>query len=290
MHYKFFTPGNDEGFALLDRVVGWAAKYHLYVVLDMHCAPGGQTGANIDDSWGYPWLYDSEESQAAAVAVWKRIAEHYRDNPTVLGYDLLNEPIPHFPALQKYNSKLEPVYKKLTAAIRTLDKNHVIILGGAQWDSNFDVFGTPFDSNVMYTFHKYWTAPTEDVIQPYLDFRNKYNVPIWLGESGENNDAWVHDFVQVLEKDQVGWAFWPYKKMSATSSFVTWQKPVNWDEIVAFGKMKEGMGDTEKRIAARPSREQIQAAFQSLLQNIRLAHCQTNAGYLRALNLTVPGN
>jgi hypothetical protein len=94
----------------------------------------------------------------------------------------------------------------------------------------------------------------------------------------------------VLEKDQVGWAFWPYKKMSATSSFVTWQKPVNWDEIVAFGKMKEGIGDTEKRIAARPSREQIQAAFQSLLQNIRLAHCQTNAGYLRALNLTVPGN
>jgi aryl-phospho-beta-D-glucosidase BglC (GH1 family) len=288
MHYKFFTPGNDEGFALLDRVVGWAEKYHLYVVLDMHCAPGGQTGANIDDSWGYPWLYDSEESQATAVAVWKRIAEHYRDNPTVLGYDLLNEPIPHFPALQKYNSKLEPVFKKLTAAIRTVDKNHVIILGGAQWDSNFDVFGAPFDSNVMYTFHKYWTAPTEDVIQSYIDFRNKYNVPIWLGESGENNDAWVHDFVQVLEKDQIGWAFWPYKKMNAASSFVTWQKPAYWDEIVAFGKMKEGMGDTEKRIAARPSQEHIQAAFQSLLENIRLAHCQTNPGYLRALNLTVP--
>ena len=42
LHYKFFTPGNEEGFALLDRVVGWAAKYHLYVILDMHCAPGGQ--------------------------------------------------------------------------------------------------------------------------------------------------------------------------------------------------------------------------------------------------------
>jgi endoglucanase len=281
MHYKFFTPGNDEGFVLLDRVVGWAAKYHLYVILDMHCAPGGQTGANIDDSWGYPWLYDS---------VWERIAEHYRDNPTVLGYDLLNEPIPHFKELQKYNSKLEPVYKKLTAAIRIVDKNHVIILGGAQWDSNFDVFGPPFDSNLVYTFHKYWTAPTEDVIQSNLDFRNKYNVPIWLGESGENTDVWVHDFVQVMEKDQIGWAFWPYKKMTATSSFVTWQKPAYWDEIVAFGKMKEGMGDTEKRIAARPSQEHIQAAFQSLLENIRLAHCTTNAGYMHALNLTAPSN
>jgi hypothetical protein len=50
------------------------------------------------------------------------------------------------------------------------------------------------------------------------------------------------------------------------------------------------MGDTEKRIAARPSQEHIHAAFQSLLVNIRLAKCQTNAGYLRALNLTVPSN
>jgi len=290
MHYKFFLPGNDEGFALLDRVVGWAAKYHLYVILDLHCAPGGQTGANIDDSWGYPWLYESESSQAMTVAVWKRIAEHYRDNPAVLGYDLLNEPIPHFPALQKYNSQLEPIYKKLTAAIRTVDKNHVIILGGAQWDSNFAVFGAPFDSNVMYTFHKYWTAPTEEVIQSYLDYRNRYNVPIWLGESGENTDAWIHDFVQVLEKDQIGWAFWPYKKMNSASSFVTWQKPAYWDEIIAFGKMQENTGDTEKRIAARPSLEHSRAAFRSLLDNIRLAHCQTNAGYIKALNLAVPPN
>jgi len=287
-HYKFFAPGNEEGFALLDRVVGWAEKYHLYVVLDMHCAPGGQTGANIDDSWGYPWLYESEASQAMTVAIWKRIAEHYRDNPAVLGYDLLNEPIPHFPVLQKYNSLLEPIYKRITAAIRTVDTNHLIILGGAQWDSNFAVFGAPFDSNLMYTFHKYWTAPTEDVIQSYLDFRNRYNVPIWLGESGENTDAWIHNFVQVLEKDEIGWAFWPYKKMNSPSSFVTWQKPAYWDEIVAYGKMTGNTSDTEKRIAARPSLEHTRATFQSLLENIRLAHCQTNAGYLQALNLTVP--
>ena len=288
LHFKFFTPGNEEGFALLDRVIGWAQKYHLYVILDLRCAPGGQTGANIDDSWGYPWLYESEASQAMTVAVWKRIAAHYCNNPTVLGYDLLNEPIPQFPALQKYNSQLERLYKQITASIRTVDTNHLIILGGAQWDTNFAVFGAPFDPNLMYTFHKYWTAPTEDVIQPYLDFRNRYNVPIWLGESGENSDAWIHDFVQVLEKDEIGWAFWPYKKMSSASSFVTWQKPAYWDEIVAFGKMKENMGDTEKRIAARPSQEHTRAAFQSLLENIRLAHCKTNTGFLRALNLTVP--
>src|SRR6202795_3200386 len=77
LHYKFFMPGNEEGFTLVDRVVGLARKYHIYVILDLHCAPGGQTGANIDDSWGYPWLYESEASQAMTVVVWKRIAGHY---------------------------------------------------------------------------------------------------------------------------------------------------------------------------------------------------------------------
>ncbi len=288
LHYKFFVPGNDEGFARLDRVIGWAHKYGLYVVLDLHCAPGGQTGTNIDDSYGYPWLYESAEDQALTISIWKRIAEHYRDDPTVLGYDLLNEPIPHYPQLQRYNSDLEPLYKKITASIREVDSHHVIILGGAQWDSNFNVFGPPFDRNVMYTFHKYWVPPTQESIQPYLDFRDRYNVPVWLGESGENNDTWVHTFVGVLETNQVGWAFWPYKKMEQASAFVAWPKPVYWDEIVAFAKMRQSTGDAEKKIAVRPSLEHSRAALQDLLQKILLRNCRVNSGYIEALGLKVP--
>jgi endoglucanase len=55
---------------------------------------GGQTGANIDDSWGYPWLYESAKDQELICGVWTNIAQRYRDNPIVIGYDLLNEPIP----------------------------------------------------------------------------------------------------------------------------------------------------------------------------------------------------
>ncbi len=98
-------------------------------------------------------------------------------HPTVLGYDLLNEPIPHFPQIQQYNKDLEPVYKRVTAAIRQVDSHHVIILGGAQWDSNFDVFGPPFDKNVMYTFHKYWTPPTEAVIKSLSRLPRKIQRP-----------------------------------------------------------------------------------------------------------------
>jgi aryl-phospho-beta-D-glucosidase BglC (GH1 family) len=287
-HYKLFLAGNEEGLARLDKVIGWAHKYGLYVILDMHCAPGGQTGTNIDDSWGYPWLYESAEDQQLTIDIWKRIAAHYHDNPTVLGYDLLNEPIPHFPQLHKYNAALEPLYKRITAAVRQVDKNHVVIFGGAQWDSNFDVFGPPFDKNAMYTFHKYWTDPTEDVIKPYLDYQARYNVPLWLGESGENTDEWVRKFTAVIEKDEISWSYWPYKKMDATSSFVAWEKPLYWNEVVAFAKTRTGTGNAEKQIAARPSLEHSRAALDDLLVKIQLRHCRANSGYLGALGLKTP--
>ena len=285
IHYKFFESDNAEGFRLMDRLVQWARKDSIYVIIDMHCAPGGQTGTNIDDSYGYPWLYSDSEAQEQTIAVWRRIARHYANEPAVLGYDLLNEPIPHFPKLQRYNSQLEPLYRRMVAAVRQVDRNHVVILGGAQWDSNFKVFGPPFDSNAMYTFHKYWTAPDASVIREYLDFRDKYHVPIWLGESGENKDEWIAAFVRTLEANHVGWCFWPYKKMDATSSVVTFDRPENWDEVVKLAAMAPGTGNAEKRIAARPSPEGAQKIFDDLLRKSQFSNEHVNAGYVQALGL-----
>ena len=110
IHWKFFDTDNSEGFRLLDRLVQWARKDHIYVIIDLHCAPSGQTGTNIDDSHGYPWLYLSPKAQEHTIALWRRIAAHYSKEPMVLGYDLLNEPIPHFPQVQRFNSDLEPLY------------------------------------------------------------------------------------------------------------------------------------------------------------------------------------
>lgn len=285
LHWKFFTSDDAEGFRLLDRLLVWARKDHIYVILDMHCAPGGQTGANIDDSWNYPWLYTSPEAQEQTVAIWRRIAARYAKNPTVLGYDLLNEPIPHYPRDQQFNKDLEPVYRKIAAAIRQVDRNHVLILGGAQWDSNFKVFGPPFDTNTMYTFHKYWTATDTSVIQDYLDFRDRYHVPIWLGESGENKDDWIAAFTKTLEANQIGWAFWPYKKMDATSCVVTFDRPAHWDEMVAFAKLPQGTGNSEKLVAARPPQQDIDEAFADLLQQVQYAKGRVNPGYVQALGL-----
>jgi aryl-phospho-beta-D-glucosidase BglC (GH1 family) len=285
IHYKFFASDDAEGFALLDRAAEWAREAGLYVVIDMHCAPGGQTGANIDDSWGYPWIYDDPQARQLAITTWKRIAAHYRDSETVLGYDLLNEPIPHFPELKKYNSQLEPLYRRMVAAIREVDTNHVVILGGAQWDTNFGVFGPPFDANVMYTFHKYWMKPEQSEIQQYVGFRDKYHVPIWMSESGENTDEWITQFRELLDKNEIGWAFWPYKKMDSPRSVASFARPLYWDDIVAYGQLPGGTGDTEKRIAKRPPQEHINAAFAELLDNIQFSKCRINQGYVKALGL-----
>jgi endoglucanase len=284
LHYKFFLPGGG-GFEILDPALDWCKRAGVWVILDMHCAPGGQTGANIDDSWGYPWLYESLQDQELICKVWRGIAQRYRDTPTVIGYDLLNEPIPHFPRLRKYNERLEPLYRHIAKAIREVDPDHAIFLEAAQWDTNFKVFGPPFDANVVYEFHKYWMPPVQSAIQEYIDYRDRYNVPIWLGESGENTDQWIQQFKNLLERNDIGWCFWPYKKMEKTSCMVSIPKPIYWDEIIAFAKTPTGTGNAEKLIAARPSLEHSRRSLDDLLEKVRLDSCRRNAGYFQALGL-----
>ncbi len=285
LHYSFFESDDAEGFRLLDRLIAWSRAEGLYVVLDLHAAPGGQTGTNIDDSAGYPWLFQSPQEQEHLTAIWRRLAARYRDEPAVLGYDLLNEPIPPFPKLRPLNSSLEPLYKKVSDEIRKVDAHHILFLGGAQWDGNFAVFGKPFDTNVVYTFHKYWTLPDESVLRPYIDFRARYDVPIWMGESGENNDEWIAQFVKALEKNNIGWAFWPYKKMEKSSAVVSILPPADWGKVVEFAKLPRGTAHAEERLKARPEQEMIVRTFAELLEGLRLQRCRVNEGYLRALGM-----
>jgi endoglucanase len=277
------TKLEGEGYRLLDNVVAWCKKEDLYVILDMHGAPGGQTGDNIDDSWGYPFLFESAESQDLTVNIWRKIAARYRNEPTVIGYDLLNEPIAHYFDIANLNPKLEPLYRKIVAGIREVDRNHLIFLGGAQWDNNFKVFGPPFDDKLVYTFHKYWMEVNKGAIQEYLDFRDKYNVPLWMGESGENTDEWIAAYRTLLEQNDIGWCFWPYKKLDATSCVVSINKPADWDTIVEFANSPRITFEEVRKL--RPPKEKVQKALGDYLERIKFANCRINNGYLKALGL-----
>ncbi|HJQ34896.1 MAG TPA: cellulase family glycosylhydrolase [Pyrinomonadaceae bacterium] len=288
-NYRLFVSEGEPqrlegpGYELLDRVVGWCRREGLLVVLDMHAAPGGQTGDNIDDSFGYPFLYESEESQELTVRVWQKLAARYAAEPTVLGYDLLNEPIAHYFDAAHFNPKLEPLYRRIVKGIRAVDKNHVIFLGGAQWDTNFKVFGPPFDDKLAYTFHKYWFEVKQEAVQEYVDFSTKYDVPIWMGESGENTDEWITSFRGLLERNQIGWCFWPYKKLDATSCAVSINKPADWDAVAAFAdNPRTTFEDVRKN---RPPRDKVARALAAYLEAVKLANCKVNEGYLKALGL-----
>ena len=291
-NYRLFTYEDymgennpNRGFELLDRVIGWCKKEGVYVVLDMHCAPGGQTGDNIDDGYGYPFLFQSQASRAQTIDIWKRIANHYKNEPAILGYDLLNEPIAHYFNKEELNPYLEPLYKEITKAIRTVDKNHIVILGGAQWDSNLKLFGPPFDPKIVYTFHKYWTKTTQDVIQEYIDFSNKYNVPVYAGETGENNDKWILEFRELLEKNNIGWHYWPYKKMDNKSGIMSFNMPADYEKVIEYTeKPRTTFEDIRK--AAPANREQIKAAIYGILNNCKFENCTQNKGYITALGLT----
>jgi len=78
-----------EGFHLLDDLVQWCRASGLYVILDMHGAPGGQTGQNIDDSANdQPELFQQTRYEDQLVSLWTAIARRYKDQPAVAGYDL----------------------------------------------------------------------------------------------------------------------------------------------------------------------------------------------------------
>ncbi len=277
---------SGPGFEMLDRVVGWCRDAGVWVILDMHCAPGGQTGDNIDDSWGYPYLYESPKNQELTVELWKKIAARYSDEPIVIGYDLLNEPIATYFDQNKLNRYLEPLYKSIVAAIRSVDANHIVFLGGAQWDTNFGVFGPPFDRKVVYTFHKYWCDTTQSMIQEYVDFRERYNVPIWMGESGENTNEWIRSWRTLQDHNNIGWCFWPFKKMDSSRGIVSIIPPQQWNTIVRFANASRSSYKSVRQ--SRPDVQLVKQVLKGYLEAARLKNCRLNRGYVESLGLAIP--
>lgn len=290
-HYKLFTDedymgltANQDGFARVDSVIGWCRDAGLYLILDMHDAPGGQTGDNIDDSYGYPWLFESKASQDLYCDIWRRIADRYKNEPVILGYELFNEPIaPYFPNMEELNGKLEDVYKMGVKAIREVDTNHIILLGGAQWNGNFKPFkDSKFDDKIMYTCHRYGGEPTKAAIQTIINFRDSVNLPMYMGEIGHNTDEWMATFCQTMKDNNIGYTFWPYKKMDG-SSFVGITPPENWAKIIYFS---EAPRSTYKEIReARPDQAVALKAMTDFIEACKLEKCVVQEGYIKALGM-----
>ena len=138
----------------------------------------------------------------------------------------------------------------MTTAIREVDPGRVVILAGGQWSSSFDMFGPPFADNLAYTYHSFWASTKRDSIQRHLNFSTRYDVPLFLGETGELTDEWNARFRKLHETHGIGWSFWTYKNLDTPSTVVSIPRPEGWNEIVAFADGKRA--GQARRGADRP--------------------------------------
>ncbi len=255
MHYNLFTlPIEDEpvvgantwiekGFAMTDSLLKWCEANQIYLILDLHAAPGGQGhDANISDyDTLKPSLWESEANQQKTIALWKKLAERYANEKWMGGYDLINEPNWNFVegghpngCNEEFNVPLRKLYSAITEAIRTVDKNHIIFIEGNCWGNNYKGIFPIWDSNTVVSFHKYWNYNNIEAIQYALDIRDQNNVPIWLGESGENSNTWFTTSIKLMEENEIGWAWWPLKKVGSVVNPLTIKKTDDYATLLSY--------------------------------------------------------
>jgi endoglucanase len=274
MHYDLYTlPADKEpvagkdtwlkkGFAMTDSLLAWCKANQVYLILDLHAAPGGQgNDLNIADrDPSKPSLWDSEANQQKTVALWKKLAERYKDEPWIGAYDLINEPNWGFEnstedkngLKEQKNAPLQKLLIAITEAVRTVDKKHMIIIEGNGWGNNYNGMTPDWDKNMALSFHKYWNYNDQASVAHILQMREKYNMPAWLGETGENSNVWFTDAIRLLEKNNIGWSWWPLKKLGFNNPSEIRSNP-SYDAIADY---MNGKG-------AKPAKEN---AYQGLME------------------------
>jgi hypothetical protein len=283
MHYNLYTlsveqeplPGKDtwleKGFALTDSLLKWCANNKMYLILDLHGAPGGQgNDLNIADrDPAKPSLWQNEANEKKMIALWRKLAERYANHPWIGAYDIINEPNWGFEKADDKNGCGEPAnipLKKLMVAItntiRKVDKNHIIIIEGNCWGNNYNGIFPPWDNNTVISFHKYWNYNDQASIQKFMDIRKQYNTPVWLGESGENSNLWFRDAIHLMEKSEIGWAWWPLKKLGFNNPLEV-RTPPGYQKILNYWNNK----------GEKPTADEAYQGLMELATNLKLENC-----------------
>ena len=282
MHYNLFTlPIEDEpvagqqtwletGFELTDALIEWCRANEMHVILDLHAAPGGQgMDEGISDyDPDKPSLFESQANQDKMVALWRRIADRYADEPVIAGYDILNEP--NWPL---DSGELRSLYMDVTAAIREVDNRHIIFIEGNWFANDFTGLTPPWDDKLVYSPHKYWSVNDQASIQWVLDIRENFDVPLYLGESGENSNVWFRDAIRLFEDNNMGWAWWPMKKVESIAGPLSVTKTSEYNQLLNYWK---GQG-------SQPSVAFATATLMQLTEDLKIENCTYQADVIDAM-------
>jgi len=224
-----------DGFRHLDRVIGACARHGLRSVIDLHALPGAQNQHWHSDNYTHrAAFWDHPHFQDRAVAIWEVIADHYKNDSRVAGYNPINEPA------DESRTVVRDVYRRLAGAIRAVDPHHILFLDGNTYSTEFDVFDDHLD-NVVYACHDYAApglvrggdypgytnglymdkAALEAKYRQRSEYSRKTDSPVWIGEFGpvytgdEQRDAMRYqvlaDQLDIYGQDEASWSIWTYK-------------------------------------------------------------------------------
>jgi endoglucanase len=224
---------------IMDKIVAYASKVGLRVLLDRHRPDNGSQSA----LW-----YTSRYPESVWIADWVNLAKHYAGNSAVIGADLHNEP--HDPACWSCGVAADDWHlaaERAGNAILAANPHWLIVVEGVQsydndyywWGGNLEgaqsapvVLSAP--SQLVYSAHDY---PSSVSGQPWFSAPNYPSnlpgvwdahwgylikdgiAPVLLGEFGSelattSDDQWFSSIVSYLKTTGAGWTFWSWNPNS----------------------------------------------------------------------------
>ncbi len=224
----------DGGLVFIDKAISWAKKYGVYLILDLHGAPGAQNHDWHSDSLGKAELWTKKKNRHKVYQIWEFLADRYKDEPIIAGYDVLNEAVMNdVPLLNEF-------YRETIKAIRRCDKKHILFIEGNRWAQVIDVLDDFSDDNWLYSIHYYeppefsfnlvphlrhplkgfGPADIRRRMEAYAKFAKQKNRPMHVGEFGVNyrqglfnEDKYVADVLKAFKEFGFHWNYWTYKSI-----------------------------------------------------------------------------
>lgn len=214
------------------------------------------------------------------------VARHYKNETAVLGYGLMNEALATYfnDEYDELTEKLGALYTEAVKAVRQEDKNHIIILGGANWNTRFEMLDMSADEQLMIECHRYGGEPVREAIQNFIEPQQKTNRPMYMGEIGHGTMEWQTKFVQVMKDCNIGYTFWPYKKLD-NSCMVAIKRPEGWERIVEFAEGTRNSYAAIREARKKLPQQEAMKILRTFLDNILFDKCMVQEDYVTSMGM-----
>ncbi|MBP3705267.1 MAG: cellulase family glycosylhydrolase [Clostridia bacterium] len=246
---------DNPGFQKFDWLIEQCGQHGVYVILDMHGAPGGQSMNHSTGKAGRNLLYTEEEYMQTAERLWTVIAERYKESPVVSAYDLLNEPQNNggYTGDTAWEAESEEAvtytneaYDRLYKAVRSVDAAHMVSLEGV-WST--EVLPAPTEmgyENMLYQLHLYDTdkGMIKYRVNELRSIRKKWDAAVISGEF--NHFAEESYAVGLYNKNEISYVKWTYKTLNTGDNWGIFNantgyidiKTASYEEIYEFFETK----------------------------------------------------